>query len=283
MIRWSTPRSVLRRARSAWTILRRDGARALVRKVRDRLRPAGRKVDEARVVFDVLRGIRGTLVDVGAHHGGSLAPFADAGWRVLAFEPDAVNRATLASRFGAARNVTIDPRGVSDREQRGVAFYRSELSTGISGLSAFHESHAQSGTIDVTTLALACEEHGLTALDFVKVDTEGYDLFVLRGLPWERLRPRAILCEFEDGKTTPLGYTVHDLARFLVERGYRVMVSEWFPIERYGASHTWRRFTPYPCELADPRAWGNLIAVEPALEAALARACSRVSADLDEK
>ena len=81
----------------------------------------------------------------------------------------------------------------------------------------------------------------------------------------------------------PFLFSARELARFLVERGYRVMVSEWFPIERYGASHTWRRFTPYPCELADPRAWGNLIAVEPALEAALARACSRVTADLDEK
>ncbi|MFN0253195.1 MAG: FkbM family methyltransferase [Kofleriaceae bacterium] len=265
-------------------MLRRDGVRALAREVLRRLRPQTPKLDEAKVVFDVLRGTtNGVLVDVGAHHGGSLAPFADAGWRVLAFEPDATNRATLVTRFGRCNNVTIDPRGVSDKPAHDVAFFRSELSTGISGLSAFHESHAQSGTIDVTTLADASTQYDIARIDLLKIDTEGFDLFVLRGVPWDRLHPRAILCEFEDSKTTPLGYTFHELARFLVDRGYRVMVSEWKPIERYGATHTWRRFVSYPCELSDVKAWGNLIAVEAALHDNLVAACSRVAANLDKK
>jgi hypothetical protein len=83
----------------------------------------------------------------------------------------------------------------------------------------------------------------------------------LRGYPWDRSKPRVIVCEFEDAKTRPLGYDYHDLAGFLVARGYRLIVSEWRPIVRYGVQHRWRRFAEYPCELTESAAWGNLIAV----------------------
>src|SRR3546814_10935540 len=81
----------------------------------------------------------------------------------------------------------------------------------------------------------------IDGVDFLKVDTEGHDLFVLQGFPWERFRPAVIECEFEDAKTVPLGYTFHDMARFLLAKGYRVLVSEWHPIIRSGVRPDWRR------------------------------------------
>ena len=54
-----------------------------------------------------------------------------------------------------------------------------------------------------------------------------------------------------------------DMADYLIERGYEVLVSEWHPIKRYGGRHTWRLMQRYPCTLAEPNAWGNLIAVQP--------------------
>ena len=263
-----------RRARTALAILREQGVVALARRIAEKL--SGRqRIDEAKLVFELLRGKGSVMIDVGAHHGNSLAPFANAGWRVYAFEPDAKNRAPLVERYGRRSNVVIDPRGVADKPARGVTLFRSEVSTGISGLSAFHESHVAADQIEVTTLDDACAAWGVTAIDFLKIDTEGFDLFVLRGL---RLVPRAITCEFEDAKTRALGYTFHDLARYLVDRGYRIMVSEWFPIERYGTTHRWRRFAPYPCELLDAAAWGNLIAVRDGDFGALAAICQRWSA-----
>src|SRR3546814_17135175 len=50
------------------------------------------------------------------------------------------------------------------------------------------------------------------------------------------------------------------MARFLLEKGYRVLVSEWHPIIRYGVRHDWRRLVAYPCELSDEVAWGNILA-----------------------
>lgn len=234
-----------------------------MRKIASLLRLSRRPVcDESRVAFKALRAARtqGTMVDVGAHFGGSLARFARAGWWIVAFEPDSENRKRLAESFGGLSNVIIDPRGVSDQPRERVTLYRSDQSTGISGLSAFHSSHVPGESVDLTTLEGACVEHGLSEIDFLKIDTEGFDLPVLKGLPWNRVVPRLILCEFEDSKTKPLGYAFHDLARFLEARGYKLIVSEWYPVKRYGGTHDWRGFNVYPCELSDPKAWGNVLA-----------------------
>lgn len=220
-------------------------------------------VDEVRIVLEVFRdaGIKGVMIDVGAHFGTSAEPFCRDGWQVLAFEPDERNRANLRNRLSQYSNVTIDERALSNEPKESVTFYNSAQSTGISGLSAFDPSHSASGIVAVTTLALACEEQKIPDVDFLKIDTEGFDKFVLDGLPWEKFHPRVIVCEFEDRKTLPLGYSFHDLAGLLAARGYAIVVSEWMPIIRYGIKHSWSRFQDYPCELQSANAWGNLIAV----------------------
>ena len=166
-----------------------------------------------------------------------------------------------SSRTRSTEAVHIDPRAVSNRIEDGVPFYRSAISAGISGLSSFHPTHEAQGTVDTVTLGTFFRHHRITAVDFLKIDTEGYDLFVLQGVPWQDVAPRVVLCEFEDRKTRPLGYRFEDLAAYLLDRGYEVLVSEWHPIVAYGTAHRWRRFEPYPCTLRDPQAWGNLIAV----------------------
>src|SRR5689334_23369983 len=82
---------------------------------------------------------------------------------------------------------------------------------------------------------------------------------VLRGLDFARVKPLVIELEFEDGKTKSMGYTSHDLACFLMQQGYVVYVSEWHPVERYGAKHSWRGIQKYPCAIPE-ESWGNLIA-----------------------
>jgi FkbM family methyltransferase len=276
-------RSILRGAlRAARSLVLGRRARTLLRGIARRIVPGDARalgVDEIAITAEVLgyRNQRGVMIDVGAHYGGSLGRFANAGWRVFAFEPDPKNREQLQSAFGNLSNVTIDPRGVSDTDAAGVPFFTSEVSTGISGLSAFHASHTSSGTVETTTLRRFCSEARVHNVDFLKIDTEGWDLAVLRGFPWDLMRPRAIVCEFEDSKTLPLGYTWQDLARFLVEKGYRLVVSEWHPIREYGTLHDWRRFAVYPTELKDSRGWGNLIAVDTnASFDALVAECKRV-------
>ena len=242
-------------------------------------------INETRIAFHLLKHTEaGVMVDVGAHHASSLLPFAENGWRIYAFEPDTQNRSILDRKVSAFRNVSVDKRAVSDTTERSVPFYSSSESSGISCLKPFTNSHVYAGTVDTVTLTDFCSEQKISHIDLLKIDAEGYDLLILKGVSWDNIKPNVIICEFEDSKTRSLGYTMHDMARYLVERGYKVLVSEWHPVIRYGIQHDWRRLVPYPCELDDPNATGNLIAFreQPDLQeiATIARRIVKVDAEM---
>jgi FkbM family methyltransferase len=204
----------------------------------------------------------GVMVDVGAHFGESFEPFAIRGWEVLAFEPDTHEGKHAAIHARLNSNSHFFNFALSSVECDKSPFYVSGVSTGISGLIPFHSSHAESSVVVVKTLRGVLEEFGIRKVDFLKIDTEGNDLLVLQGLGWD-IKPEVILCEFEDAKTKLAGYTFDELGNYLVKGGYRVFVSEWYPIKQYGVKHAWRRFCSYPCKLKDHRAWGNFLAILP--------------------
>jgi len=219
--------------------------------------------DEIELVYELFGHGEHTkvMVDVGAHHGGSLERFARDGWRIYAFEPDRKNRNYLEEMCQVYPAVSIDQRAVSDVCETNRTFFSSEVSSGISGLTSFHPSHRESDRVVTITISAFCEEKDITRINFLKIDTEGYDLFVLKGFPWRIMKPEVILCEFEDRKTKTLGYDFHELARYLQDKGYELLVSEWYPMVEYGTQHKWRKFVSYPCELTDKKAWGNIIAI----------------------
>jgi FkbM family methyltransferase len=200
------------------------------------------------------------MLDIGAHHGSSASPFTRKAWRVHCFEPDPSNRSKLENHLGGKDNVTIDPRAVGEVAEKGKAFFASDESTGISGMLEYRDSHEQVASVDVTTIEEITKERKLDHIDFLKIDVEGYDFSVLKGVPWDIIKPDVIECEFEDAKTKLLGHSWKDICEYLVEKGYTVYVSEWHPIIRYGIRHDWCGLKKYPCELEDANAWGNLLA-----------------------
>lgn len=201
----------------------------------------------------------GTMLDVGAHWGGSSMPFLKGNWQIWAFEPDPSNRSHLDRVKSTYPRLHISPKAISNETGVNVPFFRSDVSTGISSLSPFHESHYEDGRVDVTTLSNFCEEHSIDRVDFLKIDAEGHDLFVLQGFPWEKLKPAVVMCEYEDFKTSQLGYSFNDLVHLLVRHGYEIVVSEWYPVERYGGNHKWKRFHGHPCVSHDPNGCGNIL------------------------
>jgi FkbM family methyltransferase len=234
------------------TALRRVAARAL----------GPPTLEESLVARRLLRGQAGVMVDVGAHLGGSLEGFAADGWEIHAFEPDPHNRAALTDKARDWPHVHVNAEAVSTVDGEELPFYTSTVSSGISTLRPFHPSHRPTAIAVTTRLDTYLRTHGIDRVDFLKIDAEGHDLAVLESFPWELIRPRVVLCEFEDRKTTPLGHTYRQTADYLTARGYAVLVSEWNPIVEYGSAHTWRRVVDYPVDLAAD-AWGNLIGVQP--------------------
>jgi FkbM family methyltransferase len=229
-------------------------------------RGQNKRVEESDVVRELFQSMaclatnkKPVMVDVGACKGGAFREFAQQGWVVHAFEPNPPLYADLLKKFNLP-NVTLNNSAVSDVEGEEIPFYTSEESLGISSLKPFRDTHELAAHVKTIKLDNYLGANGIKGIDFLKVDTEGFDLMVLKGLDLGQYPAEAVLCEFEDRKTKPLGYSMQDMADYLQSFGYTVYVSEWHPVVRYGIRHQWRALKLYPCELEDPNGWGNLLA-----------------------
>lgn len=200
-------------------------------------------------------------VDVGAHNGDGTKKARLLGYRVVAFEPNPKMAEKFQKTHGDDEGVVFSRAALAAGPEAIRSFYTSIVSSGISTLEPFHESHTASHRVFTSSLRAFLPKWQVDYVDVLKVDTEGFDLFVLQGHDWDTVKPRVVVAEFEDAKTESLGYRVDDLAHFLIDRGYSVFVSEWFPIEKYGGGHLWRKVYPYGTQVIPVSSWGNLIAV----------------------
>lgn len=247
----------------------------LPRPVLSRLRAAKRSlmrnwVDEAELIASLAptspESFSLVLVDVGAHFGTVTTLFLDKGWSAIAYEPDPSNREQFQQRIGSHPRVQLSSAAVSDKPAESASFFTSSVSTGVSTLAAFHESHEPTANVNVVTLAEDLRARKVQQVDFLKIDVEGFDYFVLKGFDWT-YAPRFVLYEFEDRKTVPLGYSLHDSSAFAADRGYRLVYSVWEPIVEYGTRHRWRGlFSAPPADVAT--CWGNVLCFRDEVDAA---------------
>ena len=223
--------------------------------------------DETKLIYNVIynKYTCGTMVDVGAFSGGTCKKFVLLDWNVFAFEPNPERyqyiEEYLEKNPDKNKYLTLEKKCVNDKEEDNLTFYLSDVSKGISSLTNFHSSHeVASFTVSSVRLDNYMKSKNINHVNFLKIDTEGHDYFVLKSYPWDLDKPDVIECEFEDLKTEiKLNYIWKDMAEYLVNLGYNVIISEWYPIERYGITHKWRGLKEYPCELDDKNAWGNFI------------------------
>ena len=203
------------------------------------------------------------MLDVGSHFGESARPFLMLGWTVYAFEPDPDEnkRRRMNDLEKSFPKFHLYDLAVSNIDDQELAFYASDESTGISSLLPFTSEHREVKRVRTRTLDRFARDQSIKSVDFIKVDTEGNDLNVLKGCALEKLAPKVVLCEFEDFKTMKIGYSYKDLGNYLLDYGYDVFMSEWYPIERYGIEHSWRCIKRYPCETESSNSWGNFLAI----------------------
>lgn len=245
--------------------------RPVIRKLRGAKRSLVRDwIEEAEFVAAMAPNRSGStgpvLVDVGAHCGAVTFMFLEKGWSAVAYEPDPSNREQFQQRIGANPHVQLSTSAVSDKPAASASLFTSSTSTGISTLSAFHQSHKPTATVEVVTLADDLRARHVKRVDFLKVDIEGFDLLALKGFDWT-YAPRFVLYEFEDRKTTSLGYSLSDSSAYVADRGYHLVYSVWEPIVEYGARHRWRGLFSTPPADAD-KCWGNVLCFRDQADAA---------------
>lgn len=154
---------------------------------------------EIRFYQDLLNGFRrGSLVfDVGANHGTKTGVFLKLGARVIAVEPDRTNQQILKEKFLMYRlsrkPVVIVGKALSDKDSV-ETMWIDEPGSAKNTLSrkwvetlkqdderfGQHHEFRQQATVETTTLDQLIATYGPPF--FIKIDVEGHEVNVLRGL-----------------------------------------------------------------------------------------------------
>lgn len=128
-----------------------------------------------------------TLVfDIGANRGERTRIFRTLAERVVSVEPDMFCRQVLDNRFGGDPHVTIVPAAVGAHPGVGSFFQFEEDGSGFNTLSAkwatvlAERRLRRKIDVPITTLDALIAEHGRP--DYIKIDVEGSELDVVRGL-----------------------------------------------------------------------------------------------------
>lgn len=200
------------------------------------------------------------MIDVGAHHGTSLAPFIQSGRPVIAFEPIEANRVQLQANFAGAPGLVIRSEAVSDS----CTTKEFHLALNLDGtLHEYHHSfetfnedawHKKGPVVQVETIsldALIARGEVPPTVGLLKIDTEGHDLAVLKGA--STLQADAISVEFWEDEHTfgPSPSPASAMIQVLSGRGYHNFIVLWH--ERDGTNVCYSSLADLP-----RNAWGNL-------------------------
>lgn len=172
----------------------------------------------------------GFYVDVGAHHPFKLSNtyffYKKRGWRGINIEPSENNFKLFKLARKNDTNLNIGIGNTEDKRQFFV-FKESTLSTFSSENAEKYQKmgHVLVDKIPLTILPLShvLEKYcGSKEIDFITVDTEGYDLEVLKSNNWKRFRPRFIIVETVEYKKGDFGEKIENkFSEFMKEIKYK--------------------------------------------------------------
>lgn len=127
---------------------------------------------------------RDLVFDVGASNGDKARLFTRIVDRLICVEPNPEGAARLVERFGNDPRITVVPQGVADSPGTGTISVYSGDQSGFSSFSQrWIEDHgAPTRTAEVTLVTLEDLISRFGRPSYIKIDVEGYEVNVLRGL-----------------------------------------------------------------------------------------------------
>jgi FkbM family methyltransferase len=153
-------------------------------------------------------GAPGKMLDIGGNIGYYSFAFAQAGWEVITFEPMSRNialmRASLCRNPVLAARIRVNEFGLCDKTQQCKMMVPHDnvgdgfTKCGVLGETQIEASKfVEAGQFIVRRLDEVLLEQGITRVDLVKIDVEGYEYQVFLGAPnfLTKYQPRLIKSE----------------------------------------------------------------------------------------
>ncbi|WP_176500822.1 FkbM family methyltransferase [Sphingomonas sp. HMP9] len=200
----------------------------LVRHVRKRYRSFKQPRRGADVCADLASIMKPrTIFDVGANIGQSAVKFRrrfpEA--QIHCFEPSASNADRIRTR--SIKNVEVHQVALGSTAATAMLSQGADPAT-------FHISENGDAQIRIETIDAFCAENGIERIDFLKIDTEGHDLEVLKGAVAMLDAGRVVAVQVEAGMNPENTFHIpfEALKAFLEDHGYRLFgfydqVTEW--------------------------------------------------------
>lgn len=170
------------------------------------------------LLIDIQRKIRyplpAVIFDVGANTGQTVAWLRDflPDATIYSFEPVASTFKELKRNVSQDKKVLAAQLAFGDREEKKMirVFEQHSALNSLKAELMNQSVHAKEEEITVTTIDSYCKTHTISKIDFLKIDTEGYELKVLEGASKMLLEKRVSLIYCEVGfqqnnkRNTPL-------------------------------------------------------------------------------
>lgn len=175
----------------------------------------------------------GVVLDIGANIGAHTLPLArlvSPQGRVYAFEPTDWAQAKLAANLALnpdlASRVTRVQTMLTDWENAApTPLYASWPLTAASGVHPLHRGRKMDvAGANATTLDAFLRREGVTRIDFIKLDIDGFEIAALRGAreTLRRFRP-AMVMELSPHQLAEQGGSIEELAALLDAADYRLI------------------------------------------------------------
>lgn len=191
------------------------------------------------------------FMDIGANTGEWTAHFlqrAKRGAQGLLFEPSLSSLEALQGRYAGDGRVCIVDQAVGNAPGRLTFAEEPGAGQTSSLVPAMSNDAAQMRHVAVTTVDEQMALRGWDSVDFLKIDTEGYDCQVLRGAADTLAGQRARIVQFEyNTGWAQAGDTLYAALDFCRDRGYRVFLLRSTGLheidyERYGEFFRYSNF-----------------------------------------
>jgi FkbM family methyltransferase len=172
------------------------------------------------------------VVDVGANEGYFTILAAQLAYRgrVIAVEPqarcvDAINRNLAANDI---RNCTILPVALGQSSGKGQLLLMPEMNNGASSLVRSYRWSRRKQPVEIIDADELAARIGVQVFDFVKIDVEGYEPEVVRGLlPLLRAgRVKKLLLDYHPTLLAPRGIRPEDIHEQIVTSGMQGVLNK---------------------------------------------------------